>query len=171
MACRLRELRFVLSIKNFRFLNLRRSIVSGGAAFFLAGCSTPCGLGLHDRMPFKETIPCCGGFRFQDVDLSAKDIQVDIANNGIVGQWTVDAFLTSASCAKLFDGPYPGSTPLCEVFLGPVRAGSVSSRVSVPRGTYRVFVQGQTDAPTALAFAVDVGIWDHRCGSVVGSPP
>ncbi len=88
-------------------------------------------------------VPCCGAFLYRDVDLTAKVIQqVDVAN-AQVNNGHVDAFLTATTCTKLFTDAYDGSAvqPLCKVYIGPVSAGMVSPRQTVPSGIYGVFVQ------------------------------
>jgi hypothetical protein len=125
-----------------------------------------CGLGLHDRVTVNGSVPCCGSL-FRDVPLSGRgDSEFDLSN---VAQPTrpglVDAFLVPTSCAKLFDGSYPGSVPLCQVYSGPAAPGRVSSRVALPAGTYRLWLQAYSSNATDAPYFVDIGIWDHSCRS------
>jgi hypothetical protein len=95
------------------------------ASAFAVSCGTGCGLGLHDRVTVTSSatgrVPCCGGFVFRDVSLRGNgDAEFDLANTAMPTQpGLVDAFLVRTSCAKLFDGTYPGSAPLCQVLTGP----------------------------------------------------
>jgi hypothetical protein len=77
----------------------------------------------------------------------------------------VDAFLVDTSCAKLFDGAYPGPPPLCRVLLGPAAPGAVTSLVSLPAGTYRLWIQAYTTNTTAAPYLIDIEIWDNSCRS------
>jgi hypothetical protein len=82
-------------------------------------------------------VPCCGGAWTKDLALpNAGDGEYDISNVGQVPE-PVDAFLVPTSCSKLLDGDYPGATPQCQVYLGPVVPKSVSGRVKLSAGTYR----------------------------------
>ncbi len=141
----------------------------------VGSCQRLCGLHLDHQVTFgdpsKPAVPCCGGFFANDVDLSASDLQVDLSNvRTATPPAVVDAFLTSSSCTKLFDGPYPGSTPLCTIYLGPVTPGTVSPRTTVSPGTYRVFAQAYTSNPDPAAYLIDVGMWNHSCRAVPSSP-
>jgi hypothetical protein len=138
-------------------------------------CSSACGLGLVQRLSFSSdpanpsdpphAVPCCGGFLFQDVDLTATDIQqVDLANSQ-VNSGHLDAFLTAPDCIKLFDSAYNGSAiqPLCKIYIGPVAAGTVSDRQTIPKGKYRTFAQAWASTDTSNVFNIDVGIWTNKC--------
>jgi hypothetical protein len=112
--------------------------------------------------------------QFFDVDLSASDIQQvnldSTANPGQPGH--VDAFLTTSDCTKLFAGDYTGTptSPLCTIYVGPVTAGGVSSRVTLSPGRYRVFAQPWTTNVSATTFGFDVVIWGQNCSSAGLSP-
>jgi hypothetical protein len=98
-------------------------------------------------------VPCCGGFLFHDVNLNSSDIQqVDLAN-GQVNAGHVYAFLVSADCAKLFDGPYIGSVvqPLCKIYIGPVAAGTCrTNRSSYPEPIAYSLKHGRVTKATTL---------------------
>lgn len=76
----------------------------------------------------------------------------------------VDAYLVPTSCAKLFEGDYPGSAPLCPIYAGPARPGGVSARAKLAPGTYRVFLQGYSANTQIAGYLVDVMVWDYSCG-------
>jgi hypothetical protein len=138
----------------------------------LAACGHDCGLGLHGIVTVQSTTettraPCCGGFVTRDVSLTnAGDGEFDISNVGQVPE-PVDAFLVPTSCSKLFDGDYPGATPLCQVYLGPVVPKSVSGRVKLSAGTYRLWMQAYSTNVNKSDFLVDIGVYDYRCVSSV----
>lgn len=138
-------------------------------------CSSACGLRLWSRislssLPLKlsdppNPLPCCGGFRYQDVNLEATDIrQVDLSNSQ-VNSGHVDAFLTAPDCTRLFNDPYTGTgtQPLCKIYIGPVAAGTVSQRQTIPNATYRMFAQAWASNETSELFGLDVGIYSDRC--------
>ena len=133
----------------------------------LFACGHRCGLALHDTVTVSDSsagrVPCCGGFIVKDVALpNAGDGEFDISNVGQVPE-PVDAFLVPTSCSKLFDGDYPGASPLCQVFLGPVVPKSVSGRVKLKAGTYRLWMQAYSTNTATSEFLVDIGIYDYRC--------
>lgn len=145
----------------------------------MSACGSPCGLGLVSRIHFSiqnspKPVPCCGGFLYVDVNLSAPAIQqIDLAN-GQVNNGHLDAFLTATDCTTLFDDTYNGSAahPLCNVYIGPVSAGTVSERVSLPKGSYRVFAQSwASNNDTTDAFTIDVGIYSDSCSGRVPLSP
>ncbi len=140
-----------------------------------AACSGPCGLGLHDRVTVQgadaRALAPGGGSFFQDVVLRPQrgDMEIDLANTAHPAQpGLLDAYLTNTNCAKLFDGPYPGSTPLCKVLVGPVAPGKVSARVSLDAGTYRLWIYGYTSNAGSLEYLIDVDIWDSSCRNPIG---
>jgi hypothetical protein len=139
----------------------------------LYGCGHDCGLGLHGIVTVQGSndttrAPCCGGFVTSDVSLpNAGDGEFDISNVGQVPE-PVDAFLVPTSCSKLFDGDYPGAAPLCQVYLGPVVPKSVSGRVKLNAGTYRVWMQAYSTNTNPSDFLIDIGIYDYRCVATVG---
>jgi hypothetical protein len=107
-----------------------------------------------------------GGSFFQDVALKPErgDMEIDLANTAHPAQpGLLDAYLTNTNCAKLFDGPYPGSTPLCKVLVGPAAPGKVSPRASLDAGTYRLWIYGYTSNTGSLEYLIDVDIWDSSC--------
>jgi hypothetical protein len=136
------------------------------------GSGSVCGLGLVQRLFFPAAnaaqgsgeIPCCGASMYQDLNLSADDVQVDLINSsGSNGR--VDAFLVSSDCAKLFDGPYTGAitAPLCTIYVGPVGPGSTSGRQSLRRGKYRMFEQAYASNNAAVQFLMELGLWSDAC--------
>jgi hypothetical protein len=152
---------------------LRRHSLHVGIALCLVvavlstSCGSVCGLGLHDRVTLGGNVSCCGGFLFRDVFLSGKgDASFDLSNTAKPSQpGLVDAFLVPTSCATLFDGPYPGSMPLCRVYTGPAAPGQVSTRVALAAGTYRVWFQAYTSNLGEAPYLIDVGVWDQSCRS------
>jgi hypothetical protein len=153
------------------------------ASFSTVGCTSGCGLGLVQRIPFTSgsgsgpttiapKVPCCGASVFQDVILTGKDIeQVDLANTDL-GAERVDAFLTTADCNRLFEASYNGSAsqPLCKVYIGPVSPGAVSNKVTVPKGVYRVFAQAWASNEQSNGYGIDVGIWSTACRAPLTAP-
>jgi hypothetical protein len=135
-----------------------------------ASCGSVCGLGRRGRVTFSGGVPCCGGSTFQDVALSgaAGGAEFDLASTAKPSEpGLADAFLVPTSCSKLFDGPYPGATPLCQILLGPTAPGKVSGRAQLPAGTYRLWLQGYTTNGTDAPYLIDIGIWNHDCRSPV----
>jgi hypothetical protein len=133
------------------------------AAMFAAAlaCSGPCGLGLRDRVTVQgngaRALAPGGGSFFQDVVLKPQrgDMEIDLANTAHPAQpGLLDAYLTNTNCAKLFDGPYPGSTPLCKVLVGPAAPGKVSPRASLDAGTYRLWIYGYTSNTGSLEYLI-----------------
>jgi hypothetical protein len=152
---------------------VRVAIASGALVLGSASsqsCTTGCSFRLASRVPFPSPtnavkVACCGAFVFQDVDLTDADIEeVDVAN-GQVNNGRVDAFLTTTDCTVLFAAPYDGASaqPLCRIFIGPVPPGAVSDRRKLPKGTYRLFAQAWATNESSNTFAVDVGLWTHKC--------
>ena len=96
------------------------------------------------------------------------DSEFDLSNVAMPAQpGLVDAFLVPTSCAKLFDGAYPGAAPLCQVLSGPAAPGRVSSRVALKAGTYRLWLQAYTSNATTAPYFVDIDIWDHSCRNLI----
>jgi hypothetical protein len=138
------------------------------AAMFASAfaCRGSCGLGLRDRVTVEGNVAPGGGSFFQDVVLKPErgDMEIDLANTAHPAQsGLLDAYLTNTNCAKLFDGPYPGSAPLCKVLVGPAAPGKVSARASLDVGTYRLWIYGYTSNTGSLEFLIDVDIWDSSC--------
>jgi hypothetical protein len=141
-------------------------------------CGTPCAAGLVRRVSFPATIgtvaPCCGGFVTGEVSIRETHAQIDLALSAdSAADARLDGWITKSTCAALFSPRYtgPGSeTPQCEVILGPVAAGATSSRVDVPPGDYRLFIQSWAGNKSPLAFTADVGVWAPHCISTLTSP-
>jgi len=135
-----------------------------------------CPLGLLDRLgpppTLPQTIECCGASLHVDVTVPDVDeLQVDLANTLFPGQnGRVDVWLTDVSCAELFDATYPSGTPRCRTLIGPVQVNTVSSRVSVQPGRYRVFVQSHSSNTTTQRYDFDVGVWGRSCRASPTSP-
>lgn len=125
-----------------------------------------CGLGLHESTPWSGSVSP-GALTFRDFPLSPREGEMEIdlssASFAATTPGTADAFLTETSCAKLFDGPYPGAGPLCTVVIGPTPTGKVSAPVRLDAGTYRVWVQGYSSNPDEIKFQVNVDLWDNSC--------
>lgn len=141
------------------------------AAGLLAGCgsASTCPFGLITRQSFQGSVTG-GAFTTHDFAIASEPgLEVDLSLAAPSGQTSrADAWLTSADCVKLFDGPYPSASgappsPLCRTFLGPVATGTVSGRQAVDPGRYRVFVQAYTANDAAVSYAGDVGIWGRSC--------
>jgi len=141
------------------------AIAFGCAAF--AGCGSKCGLGIHNNQNWSPPAGVePGQGLFKDVSLSPLrgDMEIDLANTAYpTTPGTVDAYLTVTSCTKLFEGPYPGSQPLCRVLVGPAPSGKVSPRAPLDAGTYRVWAYGYSSNPGGVSFLIDVDIWDNSC--------
>jgi hypothetical protein len=125
-----------------------------------------CGLGLHASTPWSGGV-APGAAVFQDFPLSPQkgDMEIDLASTSyaVTTPGTTDAYLTDTSCAKLFDGPYPGAAPLCKVLIGPTPTGNVSPHAGLDGGTYRVWVQGYSSNLDAVHFLIDVDLFDNSC--------
>ena len=133
-------------------------------------CGSACGLAQKARLTADGSVACCGGSQFKDVALGptrgASEAEFDLSNTAIpTDPGSVDAFLVPTSCTKLFDGPYPGAAPQCQVYLGPTAPGKVSARVKLAAGTYRIWLQGYTANTAPNRYQVDVIIWDQSCQS------
>jgi hypothetical protein len=142
-----------------------RALVAAAALVSSVSCGSQCGLSLQDRVTLEGDVPCCAGSLFRDVSLIGQgDSEFDLSNVAMAARpGLVDAFLVPTSCAKLFDGPYPGAAPLCRVYSGPAAPGRVSSRVALPAGTYRLWLQAYTTNATDAPYFVDIGIWYRSC--------
>lgn len=133
----------------------------------LASCGGGnCFLGLHEKLPVYGTLQCCGGAFHQDVTVSDRGgtAEFDLFNAVTSGPPS-DGFLVPTSCEKLFDGPYPGSPPLCNVLLGPAMPGLATAHVKLSTGAYRVWIQPYSRNTAVTDFWVELGGWDHRCMS------
>jgi hypothetical protein len=126
-------------------------------------CGHTCGLGLHERRPASGSLACCGASFHQDFALTdTGDAEFDLTSTRKSSQ-PLDAFLVPATCEKLFDGAYPGSPPRCDVLIGPVATGTVSSRVKLRTGTYRLWVQAYNSNIDPAQFTISIDGWDYRC--------
>jgi hypothetical protein len=136
------------------------------AIFALTPACAHCGLGLHAATPWSGSVGP-GASVSQDFPLSpqAGEMEIDLASTSFAATTpgTTDAFLTDTSCAKLFDGPYPGSTALCKVLIGSTPTGKVSAQVQLDAGTYRAWVVGYSSNPDVVKFLIDVDLWDQSC--------
>jgi hypothetical protein len=133
----------------------------------LASCGGGnCFLGLHEKFPVYGTVQCCDGAIYHDVSVSDRggSAEFDLLNTATVGLPS-DGFLVPRTCEKLFDGPYPGSRPLCDVILGPATPGLATARVKLKTGVYRVWIQPYSGNTAPTDFWVELGEWDHRCMS------
>ena len=131
------------------------------------GCGgSGCPFGVIARIDLELTVGCCGGSAWQDVGPRVGS-ELDLAVHKAEGPAPpLQAWLTTPDCVRLFDGEYPGSgdpRPLCNVFLGPVSPGEVSSRRKLSPGNYRVWVQAFSTSPESRKVSLDVGIWGERC--------
>jgi hypothetical protein len=145
----------------------RRLVCAAVAAMFaMTPACAHCGLGLHASAPWSGSV-APGASMSQDVPLSpqAGEMEIDLASTSFAGTTpgTTDAFLTDTSCAKLFDGPYPGSTALCKVLIGPTPNGKVSAQVQLDAGTYRAWVVGYSSNPDSVNFLINIDLWDQSC--------
>jgi len=136
------------------------------AIFALTPACAHCGLGLHASTPWSGAV-AAGASVFRDFPLSPQTgaMEIDLASTSFAATTpgTTDAYLTDTSCAKLFDGPYPGSAALCKVLIGPTPTGKVSPQVGLDAGTYRVWVVGYSSNPGLVNFLIDVDLWDSSC--------
>lgn len=71
------------------------------------------------------------------------------------------------TCDRLFDGGYPGGTPLCKIYVGPAKPGGVSPHVKLDPGTYRLYLQGYSNVASSVNYLVDVYIWDYSCRPLI----
>jgi len=129
------------------------------------GCGR-CGLGLHQSTPWSGDVQP-GESVFKDFTLSPQlgEMEIDLSSTSFAATTpgVTDAYLTETSCAKLFDGTYPGAAPLCKVLVGPAATGKVAPPVRLDGGTYRVWVQAYSTNPGAVNFLIDVDLWDNSC--------
>jgi hypothetical protein len=113
-----------------------------------------------------DMVGCCGESRSLTLALQSSDIDSVDVSNAPVDAGHLDAFLTDANCDQLFAAPYNGAgtaMPLCRVFIGPIAAGTVGSRQSVPQGTYRLIVQAWDSNTDPLQFDATVGVYSSDC--------
>ena len=151
-------------------VTLDRRLVCAALAcvFAITPACAHCGLGLHASTPYSDGV-APGASVFRDFPLSpqAGNMEIDLSSTSLAATTpgTTDAYLTDTSCAKLFDGPYPGAAPLCKVLIGPTPTGKVSPHAGLDGGTYRVWVQGYSSNPDTVHFLIDVDLWDSSCRS------
>ncbi len=139
------------------------------------GChDNGCGLALLSQIELASSstsagvdmIACCGDSRSLKLALQSSDIDsVDVANSQVTSGH-LDAFLVDSNCDRLFAPPYNGTgtaTPLCKVYVGPVAAGTVSSRQSIPQGTYRLIIQAWDSNTDPVRFDATVGVYSSDC--------
>ena len=133
-------------------------------------CDHHCGLGERDRTPVSGVVAAGGNAAFHDLSLkgATSDAEFSLANTAAPTQaGGVDAFLVPTSCQKLFDGPYPGASPLCTILTGPAKPGGVAPHVKLSPGTYRVYLQGYSNVAADVSYLVDVYTWDYSCRPLV----
>src|SRR5438477_49150 len=131
----------------------------GVGALESCGGSSSCDLALAQRIDFPKEqnavgeVACCGDAKYQDLNLAADNVQVDLINSSAL-EGHVDLFLASADCARLLNGPYEGTitSPLCTIYIGPVKARVTSQRIAIRRGKYRMFAQAYTSNNSAAQF-------------------
>jgi hypothetical protein len=162
----------------------RRIAVALALSTPLVGChNNGCGLALLREIELASQTTsggvdmiARGESRSLKLALQSSDIDsVDLANTQVTAGH-VDAFLTETTCDQLFTTPYNGAgtaTSPCRVFIGPVAAGSVSAKQSVPQGTYRLFVQAWASNTDAVRFDATVGVYSSDChlNGTVGPTP
>jgi hypothetical protein len=145
--------------------------LAAAAAGLLSGCgsASTCPFGIITRQNFQGSV-AAGAFTTHDLAIASEPgLEVDLSLAAPTGQTArADAWLASADCVKLFDGPYPSASgalpsPLCRTFIGPVAPNTVSGRQALDPGRYRVFVQAYTSNDAAASYAGDVGIWGRSC--------
>ena len=134
------------------------------------GSGSACDLALAQRIDFPKElnavgeVACCGDAKFQDLNLTADNVQVDLINSN-APEGRVDFFLVSGDCARLFNGPYEGTitSPLCTIHIGPVKARATSQRTAIRRGSYRMFAQAYTSNDSPAQFLMEIGLWSDAC--------
>ena len=111
------------------------------------------------------TIGCCGAAMTFDVKIpEAEGAEVDLTNTSFPGQTGhVDAWLVEPGCDPLFEGTYPGASPRCRTYIGPVAPDQVSARVKIPAGSYRIVLQGYSSNASAAKYTAQVGLWGYNC--------
>jgi hypothetical protein len=143
------------------------------------GNGSSCGLGLIGRasttrdaeaFPFLDP----GESFYQDITIDPqRGLQIDLINESTATE-PVDAYLTTATCDKLFAGTYTGGKPaaLCTIYYGPVAHGVTGPRKKISPGNYRIFVQAYANNPAPAIFNIELGIWSDDCRkSIVGPGP
>jgi hypothetical protein len=140
----------------------------------LVGCDHHCGLGERDRVTVTSSqagpAPANGGAAYQDISLKGEtsDAEFSLSNVALATEaGGVDAYLVPTTCDRLFDGGYPGGTPLCKIYVGPAKPGGVSPHAKLDPGTYRLYLQGYSNVTSPVNYLVDVYIWDYSCRPLI----
>jgi|SRR5882672_3997247 len=134
------------------------------------GSGSSCGLALAQRIDFPKgkdavgEVACCGDVTYQDLNLAADNVQVDLINSS-APEGRVDFFLASGDCVRLFNDPYEGTitSPLCAIYVGPVKARVTTPRTAIRRGRYRMFAQAYTSNDSPAQFLMEIGLWSDAC--------
>ena len=134
------------------------------------GSGSTCGLALAQRIDFPKEkdavgeVACCADAKYQDLNLAADNVQIDLINSS-APEGRVDFFLASGDCARLFNGPYEGTiaSPLCTIYVGPVKAWVTIQRIAIRRGRYRMFAQAYTSNDSPAQFLMEIGLWSDAC--------
>jgi hypothetical protein len=139
-----------------------------GLAFLvvLGACET-CPLRATLRHTSDKTVECCDAVIALEFFTSFDDAEVDLAVTRTGAPTEVEAWLTRDTCARLFDSG--SNTPLCEILIGPVRAGDVSERRKAT-GRFRIWVRQMTPVQMAVPYGVDAVVWRHTCAGGPISP-
>ena len=129
-----------------------------------------CPFQITDKINFQGTLEA-GAFATHDVNVPAEDdLQIDLASTATAGSGRADAWITQTDCARLFDtAPSEGAalpTARCTVIVGPVTAGTVSSRQKISAGRFRVFVQSYASNAAPAAYQLELGTWGRTCRGV-----
>ena len=127
-----------------------------------------CGLNMNDRITVSTSnagpAPCCGGSTFKDVPLSVNgDTEFQLASTAMpIHPGLVDAFLVPP-VQQALRRSLSGAAPLCQIYLGPVAPGKVTSLAKLKAGTYRLWIQGYSSNETDGFYLIDIEIWNHSC--------
>ena len=151
------------------FHHAARAVLVVFAAIIVSACDHHCGLGERDRVTAAGSVPCCGAATFTDVTLkgATSDAEFSLSNTQFLGASGGDAYLVPTSCGKLFDGTYPGAAPLCTIYLGPAHPGQSTGHVKLAAGSYRIFIQGASNAVESAQYLTDVYVWDYSCRPIL----
>ena len=145
----------------------RTAALAAACVLFLSlpSCGGGCPFGLLAVRSFPGEVACCGATARHDFQ-AADDAELDVTSLQAGQSGRVDAFVTRADCDRLFDGAYPpaaGTAPRCPVIVGPVAPGSVSARVKVGAGAYRLHLLALSSNTASSVYAVDVMLWGENC--------
>jgi len=151
----------------------------GACLFACASCGSgsTCGLGLIGRTSTTQRIKAFpfldpGESFYENVTIDDfRGLQIDFINESTATE-PVDAFLTTATCDKLFAGRYTGGTAaaLCAIYYGPVAHGVTGPRKKISPGNYRIFVQAYADNPAPAIFNIELGLWSDDCRKPIVGP-